>query len=228
MKLRVLVAIGLAFLAFPLMAGEAGENGEKLVELKIELPRPLFIGTPMNITSSNLDPDIGQIRGPFMVPEGVGIISRGKSVTASDDFPIIGDLEMVTDGNKEGGDGNFVELAPGPQWVQIDMEEPYEIHGLTIWLFHSQARVFKDVVVMVADDEDFLENVRTIFNNDHDNSSGLGIGSDKEWIETNEGRLITPKDPVVARYVRLHTNGSTASPMNQFTEVEIYGRSPEE
>ncbi|MCC5876379.1 MAG: hypothetical protein JJU11_09205, partial [Candidatus Sumerlaeia bacterium] len=167
-------------------------------------------------------------RQPFRVPEGVAVISRDKTVTSSDDFPIIGELEMITDGNKEGGDGNFVELGPGPQWVQIDLEEPHLIYGLTVWHFHSQARVYKDVVVQIADDEDFIENVRTIYNNDHDNSSGLGIGADKEWVETNEGRLIRTETPKVAQYVRLHSNGSTASPMNHFTEVEIYGKKIED
>ena len=64
--------------------------------------------------------------------------------------------------------------------------------------------------------------VTTIFNNDHDNTSGLGIGKDKEYIETNEGRLMDPRG-VKARYVRLYSNGNTSNDMNHYVEVEVYG-----
>ena len=46
------------------------------------------------------------------------------------------------------------------------------------------AKVYHDVIVQVADDPDFIENVRTIFNNDSDNTSGLGVGTDREYFET--------------------------------------------
>jgi hypothetical protein len=74
----------------------------------------------------------------------------------------------------------------------------------------------------VSDDADFITGVQTVFNNDHDNSSGLGIGRDKEYIETNEGRLIDPRG-VKARYIRLYSNGNTSNDMNHYVEVEIYG-----
>ena len=44
-----------------------------------------------------------------------------KKVTSSDDAPVIGELAMVTDGDKEGADGSYVELGPDKQWVQIDL-----------------------------------------------------------------------------------------------------------
>ena len=80
----------------------------------------------------------------------------------------------------------------------------------------------EDVVVQVADDPDFIDNVKTLFNNDGDNSSGLGIGKDKAYWETNEGKLIDAKG-VVARYVRLYSKGNTADDQNHYTEVEVYG-----
>ncbi len=100
---------------------------------------------------------------------------------------------MITDGEKEGGDGYFVELGPGKQWVQIDLGARYALHAILAWHYHSQARVYRDVIVQVSDDRDFLKGVTTIFNNDHDNSSGLGIGKDKEFIEVAEGKLFDPK-----------------------------------
>jgi hypothetical protein len=78
------------------------------------------------------------------------------------------------------------------------------------------------VVVQLAADPDFVAGVVTVFNNDHDNSSGLGVGEQKEYIETFEGRLIEVGG-VTARYIRLHSNGNTSDDMNDYVEVEVYG-----
>jgi hypothetical protein len=48
-------------------------------------------------------------------------LALNKPVTASDKDPIIGKLDQVTDGDKEGSDGSWVELGAGFQWVQIDL-----------------------------------------------------------------------------------------------------------
>lgn len=207
------------------MAATAFAQGPR-VPLKITLPQPLFEGTPKTIKSDNLEKagksGTGK-RAPLMVPKGVKNVALDKEVTGSDMQPIIGDLELITDGDKEGSDGSYVELGPMKQHVQIDLEKAYEIHAIVIWHFHSQARVYKDVVVQVADDEDFIKNVRTVFNNDHDNSIGLGAGKDKEWVETHYGRPIPVKGEK-AQYVRLYSNGSTSSEMNHYIEVEVYGK----
>ena len=144
-------------------------------------------------------------------------------MSSSDDFPVIGELEYVTDGDKDGADGSYVELGPGLQWVQIDLEQAREIFAVALWHYHAQARAYKDVIVQVADDADFISNVVTVYNSDHDNSAGLGIGKDKEYIETNGGRLIDAKG-VQAQYIRLYSNGSSSSDMNHYIEVEVFGR----
>ena len=61
--------------------------------------------------------------------------------------------------------------------------------AILVWHYHAQARVYRDVVVQVSNDKDFVTGVTTVFNNDHDNTNGLGLGRDKEYIETNEGKL---------------------------------------
>lgn len=196
---------------------------EELEPLKIRLPKPMFVGTPKSIKSDNLEPQTGKKRDPFMAPRGLTNVAAGMTVTASESTPIIGDLTMITDGDKEGTDGSFVEFGPNVQWVQIDLGEPQEIFAIVVWHFHSQARIYRDFVVRVSNDPDFVRDVRELFNNDHDNSSGLGIGKDKEYIETNEGRLIDAKG-VKGRYVRLYSNGNTSNVMNHYIEVEVYGR----
>ena len=214
-----LAAVAVAGLALvPLAAGqEAGKE-----ELKLKLPKPMFVGTPTNIKSPNLEAVSGKSRGPFMVPVGTKLLSLKKPVRGSDSAPVIGDLPMITDGEKEGGDGYFVELGPSKQWVQVDLGGSYALHAILLWHFHSQARVYRDVIVQVSDDKDFVKGVTTIFNNDHDNSSKLGTGKDKEYIEVAEGRLFDPKG-AAGRYVRMYSNGNTVNDLNHYVEIEVYG-----
>jgi hypothetical protein len=216
-----LVLVGAALAAAGLATPAAGQDPDKVV-LELRLPRPMFVGTPTNIRSANLEVITGKSRGPFMVPKRTRLLSLNRPVRSSDMQPVIGELSMITDGEKEGGDGYFVELGPSKQWVQIDLGVSHALHAVLIWHYHSQARVYRDVVVRVSDDKDFLKGVTTIFNNDHDNTSGLGIGKDKEYIEVAEGRLIDPKG-VRARYVRLYSNGNTSNDLNHYVEVEVYG-----
>jgi len=149
-------------------------------------------------------------------------IALDKEVTSSDDFPIIGDLYYITDGDKESEEGYFVELAQGQQWVQIDLEEPATVYGIGLWHFHSQKRAYVDVVVQLSNDPEFKKGVTTVYNNDHDNSLGFGVGKDLAYIETNKGKLIGAKE-TTARYVRLYSNGNTSNEMNHYVEVEVFG-----
>lgn len=191
------------------------------VELKLSLPKPMFIGTPTNIKSANLEVS-GKSRGPFYVPKGTVLLSAKKPVTSSDSLPVIGELDMITDGGKSGGDGYFVELGPGSQWVQIDLGASHPLSAILVWHYHTQARVYRDVVVQVSSDASFKTGVTTVFNNDHDNSSKLGQGKEKEYIEVAEGRLIDPQG-ARGRYVRLYSRGNTTNDLNHYVEVEVYG-----
>jgi hypothetical protein len=209
--------LGLALIAPAAMAQDPGKE-----VLKITLPKPMFVGTPKNIRTANLEMITGKPRGPFMVPVGTVLLSAGKPVAASDKEPVIGEVAFVTDGKKSGEDGYYVELGPMLQWVQIDLGKSQELLAVVAWHYHSQARVYRDVVVQVSDDKDFIGSVTTVFNNDHDNTSGLGAGKDKEYIETFDGKLFDPKG-VKARYVRLYSGGNTSNDMNHYVEVEVYG-----
>jgi hypothetical protein len=204
------------------LAPPAPAQAQDKEELKLLLPKPMFVGTPTNIKSPNLEVITGKSRAPFMVPVGTKLLSQKRVVTSSDRQPVIGEVEMVTDGEKEGGDGYFIELGPGKQWVQVDLGASFALHAILAWHYHSQARVYRDVVVQVSDDKDFLKGVTTVFNNDHDNSSGLGVGKDREYIEVAEGRLFDPKG-VKGRFVRLYSSGNTANDLNHYVEVEVYG-----
>ena len=194
---------------------------EEMVKLELELPKPLFAGTPKSIKTPNLErkPVVPEI----MVPAGTENIAAELEVTSSDDFPVIGELEYITDGDKDGADGSYVELGPGVQWIQIDLGDKKSIYAVALWHYHAQARAYRDVIIQISDDPEFVEGVTTVFNNDHDNSAGLGAGKDKEYIETNKGKLVDAKG-TKGQYIRLYSNGSTGSDMNHYIEVEVFGQ----
>jgi hypothetical protein len=204
------------------LAGTALAAADK-VPLKLELPKPLFAGTPRPIQLPNLEPLPTGKQPDFMVPAGTVLLSRGKKVTSSDSLPVIGELEFITDGDKTGTDGAYVELGPDLQWVQIDLGAPARVAAIAVWHFHSQARVYHDVIVQISDDPEFKRNVRTVFNNDHDNSAKLGRGTDRAYIETFQGKVIDGKG-TVGRYVRLYSNGNTSDELNHYCEVEVFGQ----
>src|SRR5512135_958867 len=83
---------------------------EDLVPIPLVLPKPLFVGTPVPISVPNLEKSSGVKRPPFLAPVGTVNLARGKPVTASDTYPVIGEISFVTDGEKDGSDGTFVEF----------------------------------------------------------------------------------------------------------------------
>ena len=195
----------------------------ELVPLDIKLPKAMFVGTPQDVRVPNLKKLLGYDRPPFYAPAGTKNVALGKPVTSTDEHPIIGEIEIITDGDKEAADGSYVELGPFKQHVTIDLGAEYNIYAVLFWHYHKQPRVYFDVTVQVADDPDFITNVRTLFNNDSDNSSGLGIGKDMHYTETNEGKLIDAKG-VRGRYVRLYSNGNSSNELNHYIEVEVFGK----
>ncbi len=194
------------------------------IRIALDFPKPMFVGTPVKAERANLElPDESKIVKEVIAPVGTTNIALNKPITSSDEEPIIGDLAMVADGDKDGADGSYVELGPGQQWVQIDLEKEATIHAIALWHFHKNARAYDDVIVQLSDDPDFQTGVTTVYNNDDDNSSAMGAGQDLAWIETNHGRVI-PVGGQQARYVRLYSKGNTANEMNHYVEVEIYGQ----
>ncbi len=197
-------------------------NAQDLAPIDIELPKPMFVGTPQNINVRNLEKPLGKPRPPFLAPAGTKNIALEKPVSSTDEEPIIGEIEMITDNDREAADGSYVELGPFQQHVTIDLESRSTIYAIVVWHYHKQARVYNDVIVQVADDPNFIKNVTTVFNNDDDNSAGMGVGTDLNYVETSEGKLIDAKG-VQARYMRLYSNGNNNNDLNHYIEVGVYG-----
>ncbi len=218
-----LVAVSLVVASVSTGSLQAADSGD-MVPLALKLPAPAFKGTPKDIPlSSFVEPLSDKPRAPMMVPAGLSNIAKGAKVTCSDKNATADALAKVIDGDKEASEESIIYLRKGTQWVQLDLGSPQEIYAIVVWHAHNSAKVYHAVVVQASDDQDFIQNVKFIFNNDQENKSGLGVGTDREYFETHEGRLINGKG-VKARYLRLYSKGSTESALNEYTEIEVYGR----
>lgn len=209
-----------------LTAEDKKDDGK--VEVKLELPQALTVGTPAKIPpGTTVQPPRKGPREPLLAPAGTTNLARNKKVTSSDSEPVLGALDFVTDGQKEGTEGNWVELGSGLQWVQVDLGETATIYGVVVWHHHKEPIVYRDVVFQISDDKDFKTGVVTVFNNDQDNSAKLGAGKDFEYYEAAEGLLVDcqkahPKG-VTGRYVRCYSNGNTSDLQNHYIEIEVFG-----
>ena len=204
-----------------LAAASASVAEDDMAPIEIKLPDPYYGGTPCEHWSPVLEPYDYRDRPPFLAPKGTTNVALNKPVTSSAP-PVHGELKQITDGDKHYARTSLVEIPAGVQWVQVDLEKECAIYAVLVWHFHEGNRVYFDMVMRVSNDPEFKEDVTTVYNNDHDNSSGLGVGKDNEYIESNRGRLVDTKG-VTGRYLRLYGNGNTADDFNHFVEIEIYG-----
>ncbi len=218
--LIILIAGSFAVMAFLAPVFAADSSAPDKIPLTLQLPSPTLRGTPEDLPKgSNIEPISDKVT-PFLVPKGVTNIALGKPVTSSVP-PFTGTLAQITDGRKEPTDDDAVEFKKGAQWVQVDLGASYPLSAIVIWHDHRYVQVMHDVIIQVSDDPEFKSGVQTLFNNDVDNSSHLGVGADREYFETNRGKIIDARG-IKARYVRGYTRGSSSSALNCWEEIEVY------
>ena len=197
------------------------------VALKIQFPSPHSSGTPKEIKSDNLEPDRGpgKLRPPIMVePEFAKKLTTEDTKVTTSEEAVTGENEYVVDGDKTPDATSMLQLPGGVQWVQLDLGAEHVISAVCVWHDQGDERVYKDVIMQISNDPKFLEGVTTIFNNDHDDSAKLGKkGTDKEYRERNDGRPVDAK-LTKGRYVRCYSNGSTSEPVNNYIEIEVFGK----
>ena len=207
-----------------LMADDASKtNAQDWGPLILKLPAAKEAGTPKAIPSGSTVDLFAKPPPPVIVPKDAVNVAPGKKISCSDKNISAGDLAKLNDGDKEAEESSILLLHKGLQWVQFDLGRPHEIYAIALWHAFDTAKIYHSVIVQVANDADFTDDVRTLFNNDRENSAGLGIGADRQYFETNLGKVIDAKG-VPARFVRLYSNGNSDSRMNEYTEVEIYAR----
>lgn len=189
--------------------------------LKLKFPLHTLKGTPEDLpTGPHIEPLSDEPPPPVQVPKGVKNVAAGKPVTGSVS-PFLGELSQITDGMKEPIDDDAAEFRKGVQWVQVDLGESFPIYAVAMWHDHRYVQAMRDVLVQVSDDPEFKSDVTTLFNNDVDNSAGLGVGRDREYFELEFGK-VAPSKGVKARYVRGYTRGSSQSALNCWQEIEVY------
>ena len=183
-------------------------------------------GNPKGLKPPHLRKEVE--RPAFMVPPGVKNLALYKPVDSSDQEPNTGDLDQLTDGLKKSGEFDFVELGPGVQWVQVDLGDTYAIHAVVVWHYYKNPIIYNDVIVRVADDAAFWQNVRMLFNNDHDNSAGLGRGRDTAFYARWWGEIVDARGAdrkgTPARFVRVYTADGVEDEFPRFVEVAVYGK----
>jgi hypothetical protein len=216
----MLLILGLSMLFLNVSA--FAQSTEKLVPLRIEYPKLPLEGTPENINVPNLDKPSNRPREPFLAPAGVVNISKDKPVTSTEKEPLMGELSMITDGDKTQAMDSVVEMGPGVQNVVIDLGANYEVYAVLFW--HNYVpRAYLGIVVQLAEDKGFTKGLQTIFNNDRDNKDGQGAGTNNNYVESYQGKLVDAKG-AVARYVRLWSRGNSNNNLNHYIEVEVFGR----
>lgn len=209
-------------LSFEWMVGRH-DSPQGSVPLVLNLPAKAYTTFP---DSGRADPMLEQLqapRPPVMVPAGLTNLASGARVTSSDPFVSREGLAKIIDGDKEAREQSIVFLRKGTQWVQLDLGARCEIFAIVLWHAHDALKACHSVVVLIADDPECRNAPDTLFNNDRVNAAGLGAGADSEYVETYQGKLIETHG-VTGQYLRFYSHGSTQSALNEYTEIEVYGR----
>lgn len=197
------------------------DDAKSTVPLILDLPLHTLKGTPEDLPSGPNIEALSDVAPPaIQVPSGVKNVAAGKTVTSSVP-PYLGELVRITDGKKEPVDDDAVEFRKGTHWVQVDLGQTFAIHAIVMWHDHRYVQAMHDVILQISDDPEFKTGVTTLYNNDSDNSSGLGVGTDREYFEMQYGRGVAVKG-IKARYVRGYTRGSNQSVLNCWQEIEVY------
>ena len=153
-----------------------------------------------------------------VISSSIKNLASGKLLTSSVAFS---DILRINDKSLDTTSYSDSTPSIGLQWVQLDLGASLALGDVKLWHYYGDIRKYHDVVVQVSNDSSFKKGVTTVFNNDTDNSSGLGIGKNAEYVETSAGKDIS-FSTVKARYVRLYSNGSTENQYNHYVEVEVY------
>jgi len=203
------------------VAAVRAQDATSTEPLALRLPSVTLKGTPENLPSGpNVEPPSDKPRAAFPVPKGIQNVAAGKAVTGSVK-PFVGEMNQITDGKKEPFDDDAVEMKKGSHWIQVDLGGPYTIYAIAMWHDHRYIQLMHDVIVLASNDPEFKTGVTTLFNNDSDDSSGMGVGTDREYFEMRYGKIVDGK-ATKARYVRGYTKGGSLSALNCWQELEVY------
>lgn len=132
----------------------------------------------------------------------------------------------LTNGLTTGSATDLVAVGAAGSLVSatVDLGQTCMIEHLKMWHYWLDGRKYRDVVVQLSTTSNFSSGVTTVFNNDTDNSAGLGVGSDAEYIEEQAGKDV-PVHPIQARYARFYLRGNYVpnNNWNHYVELQAFG-----
>ncbi|MGO4180551.1 glycoside hydrolase family 18 protein [Paenibacillus sp. TAF43_2] len=143
-------------------------------------------------------------------------IAAGKTPTSNASLV---NASLATDGASNNSNA-FTEAGTGKKYIQIDFGGSYYVNKIMLWHYFADSRTYKDVIVKLSENSAFSSST-TVFNNDADNSSSQGAGSDAEYAESAAGKTIV-FNPVKARYLRIYSNGSSINAYNHYVEIQTW------
>ncbi|HZG77142.1 MAG TPA: DNRLRE domain-containing protein, partial [Paenibacillus sp.] len=184
-------------------------------------------------TRDNANNESGLSNVVSVVMETTINVAKNKPVTSNGTVSNGVPLSAVTDGVTARDQYALIGVSSGPKWVQVDLGQTYGIQKINIrndWGASADTyRTGRDHVVQVSNDPAFATGVVTVFNNDQDNSSGLGAGTDAEYLEPSDGsgKTIALPTALNARYVRFSAYGhvrvnQALNLVNTPIEIEVY------
>lgn len=167
---------------------------------------------------------------------GMSLANVSSGVTATFGTPggsypgTVSNVAYLTDGSTTSGTTIVGNTGYPIANVQLDFGSFKDVSMFKMFFqASSHLYTYKDLAIQVPETADFY-NAFTIYNNDEDNSIGLGYGEDEEFIATPKGTTIMMA-PKKARYVHFGVGGyesgdGAASPLTYIKELEVYGTNP--
>jgi|GEM_PF-3600447 len=202
-------------------------GGSYTVTLKGVLPAQLDEGMIHMVDSASTPPPPST---PEPAPTTYNAAAGKTGITTNGTIANGAPLSYLTDGDRHNQSYVLIALDGSPRWVQVDLGKEVPIVELNLVNDYSTSRTGRDIIMQLSNDPSFATGVTTVFNNDADNSSGLGIGTDAEYLEPSDGsgKTVTLSEPVLAQYVRvwsyghLRTGETDYRPVNTPVEIEVY------
>ena len=128
--------------------------------------------------------------------------------------PGVNNAQYITDGISDDST-KYIDLGTGSKSLSFDLGKFCDVSSLKVWHYYADNRIYNDVKFELSLDPCFYFST-VVF----DSSSS---GKDSKYIETSSGEQVFLDTPIIARYVRLSSNGNSVDANNQYVQVEVYG-----
>lgn len=156
------------------------------------------------------------------------VTSKGK--TGDNRLPV-----QVVNGNKSSGDyyvvGNDQDQVKNTEtpmdpayWLQLNLGKKYSVSELKLWIYYDDNRYLNNLIILAADDKEFTQNARVVWNADKENFFGLGAGANEDMPpSTAAGYTVTLPKAEDAQYLRFLNKGNNKNQGAHWVEIEVYG-----